>query len=120
MSATIKVERSEDVLKVSVAGKLDSATANRFGSLISDALQKPADWVVIDIENVSYVSSDGLRYFVTTSRRVAQKLVVVGMNRSVREVFRLTGLDRLMSLCVDLEAARQVIETNSNSLAKVG
>ncbi|MEO1525607.1 MAG: STAS domain-containing protein [Planctomycetota bacterium] len=109
MKFEIETAREEGLVAVVVKGRLDASSSHRFGEVISHALNEPTAWVLIDASELSYISSDGLRYLVSTSKRVSRQIVVAGATPRVREVFKLTGLVRLISLCDAMADAHQII-----------
>ena len=120
MSTTINVSKDDRILTVTPRGKVDSQVAPQLGAALNEALNEQPSWVIIDLHDVPFISSDGLRYLVTTSQKVSRNLIVVGLNSRVRQVFELTGLDHLMSLCCDMDAARKTIQSTSNAIANAG
>ena len=103
------VESAGDVTVVRPAGKLDALTSPQFQEAISDIVQETAGGLVIDLSDVPYVSSAGLRVFIQAAKSLMGKgkLAVSGLNDPVRQVFELAGFEKLMSICEDVETAKQ-------------
>ena len=101
-------ERQE--LRCRFAGELDADVATGLGEQVSAKLDEvigretSGDGLVVifDMTEVSYASSLFLRCVVASAKRVRRgNLKVVGCRRFVHDLFRTTGMDRL----VDIEAA---------------
>lgn len=105
----VKIEREGEIMIAHAAGKLDAMGAPAFLEAISAALVDGPHRVVIDLSEIPFVSSAGLRVIIQTAKQVMGKgkLAVCGLNASVRQVFELAGFDKLMCLCDQLEAAKQ-------------
>ena len=64
-----------------------------------DTESPPARVVVLDMRNISYLSSVGIGRLLTLSKRLGQadrRLVLVVSDQVVRDVFSLAGLDQVM------------------------
>jgi anti-anti-sigma factor len=101
-------EQSGDVVIVKLAGRLDSSTAapaeESFGRLLAGGTQSLA----IDLSRLDYISSAGLRVLLVVAKKVQQaqgKVVLFGLVRNVREVFSISGFDKIFTIQPDLAAA---------------
>ena len=84
-------------LSVSVTGHIDTVTAPQLeAELALDAVEE----LVIDISGVTYVSSAGLRVFLSAYKSMAKKrgMTIVGAQPAVLEVFRITGFASIFKL----------------------
>lgn len=84
-------------LSVSVTGHIDTVTAPQLeAELVLDAVEK----LVIDISGVTYVSSAGLRVFLSAYKTMAKKrgMTIVGAQPAVLEVFKITGFASIFKL----------------------
>ncbi|HXT44585.1 MAG TPA: STAS domain-containing protein [Pseudonocardiaceae bacterium] len=101
----VDVQRRDDVaVVVRVAGELDTLTAPAVDAQLTD-LQ--ADLVesaalVVDLSDLTFMSSAGLALLVTHHERCAEQgsrlRVVTGNNRTVLRPVRITGLDTVLNL----------------------
>ena len=55
---------------IKVEGRVDSSTAGQLGDALNDRINKGAFNLVIDLEQVDYMSSGGLRELVAALKRV--------------------------------------------------
>ena len=84
-------------LSVSVTGHIDTVTAPQLEAELSlDAVEE----LVIDISGVAYVSSAGLRVFLSSYKTMAKKggMTIVGAQPAVLEVFKITGFASIFKL----------------------
>ena len=84
-------------LTVTVTGHIDTVTAPQLeAELALDA----ADALVFDITGVSYVSSAGLRVFLSSYKTMAKKggMTIVGAQPAVLDVFKITGFASIFNL----------------------
>lgn len=91
---------------VTVAGEVDLETASQLGDCALAALRDDSPHLVIDLAQVSFMDSTGLKVLLAVQRRaeLAQgSLCVVGSGRSVRKIFALTGLDQTFTLYDSLD-----------------
>ena len=108
---SVKVEHDAEVVVIRPIGKMDAITAPAMQDAIDEVLKSQPAHLVIDLAEVPYISSAGLRVFIRTAKAVKQfgKLAVCGIEDNVRQVFDLAGFDKIMSLCADLEAAKAAV-----------
>lgn len=95
----IKQETDGDVLTVTLAGRLDTTTAPELEEAISQPTDS-ANSLVFDIADLVYVSSAGLRVFLTTQKKMMKKggMKLVHTNDDVREIFDVTGFSDFLTI----------------------
>lgn len=101
-------EQSGDVVIVKLSGRLDSVTAQPAEESFSRVLSDGAPRLAIDMSKLEYISSAGLRVLLVMAKKVQQakgKVVLFGLAANVREVFSISGFDRIFSIQSDAEAA---------------
>jgi anti-sigma B factor antagonist len=97
----IEVAKTGSVTVMDIEGRIDSGTASGLSQALSEAIEKGATRLVIDLEGVDYVSSAGLRELVTALKKVNQDdgdLRLASPSDRVREVLELSGLDSILSV----------------------
>ena len=77
-------------LTVSIDGRLDTITAPRLESFLSENYEGVAS-LTFDCEKLAYISSAGLRVLLTAHKRVKGSMKLVGVNEIVKEVLEMTG-----------------------------
>jgi anti-sigma B factor antagonist len=98
---SFSLERTDDVLIVTVDGQLVVTNRQEFKQAILDAVEQGARLVVVDFTNSGYIDSSGLGALVSLSRRLREAggdLRLVGLNDDLRTLFELTRLDALFPL----------------------
>jgi anti-sigma B factor antagonist len=84
-------------LTVSVTGHIDTVTAPQLeAELVLDAV----DELVLALSGVAYVSSAGLRVFLSAYKAMSKKggMTIVGAQPAVLEVFKITGFATIFKL----------------------
>lgn len=98
---SFSLERTDDVLVVTVDGQLVVNNRQEFKQAILDAVEQGARIAVVDFSGAGYIDSSGLGALVSLSRRLRDAggdLRLVGLNEDLRTLFELTRLDALFPL----------------------
>ena len=84
-------------LRVAVIGELDTITSPSFDRELQDL--DNVDEVVLDLKDLAYTSSAGLRVIMGLKRRLAGRpLKLENIGVEVREVLDMTGSSKLLGL----------------------
>lgn len=104
----VETETFENMILMRPIGKLDALAAPKLQDAIDTVLAEQPSNVVIDMGEVPYVSSAGLRVLLRTVKtlRGSGKMVLCQIQDNVREVLTLAGFEKLMTLCDDLDSAK--------------
>ena len=92
--------RSEDSLQLNVEGKIDTVTAKDFQDTVLKSFVKTKN-LIINLEKVPYMSSAGLRALVLgskTAQAKGGKLIVMNAQPVVAEVFKYSGMDKILEI----------------------
>lgn len=98
----IHVEQENSVRIIALSGRLDIMHAEGFENTINeyiDGLNESK--MLIDCENLTFISNAGLRVFMIALKKMKAKLgklVLTGMNESNRKVFQITGYEKLFTI----------------------
>lgn len=96
---TINVEKNNETVVLKIEGRLDTVTAPQLESEIA-ALSADVKSLVLDMEQLEYVSSAGLRVILSAQKKMSKvgnmKLVSVG--EAVMEVFEITGFADILTI----------------------
>ncbi|MCR5773936.1 MAG: STAS domain-containing protein [Lachnospiraceae bacterium] len=90
----------DGTLQLNVEGNIDTINSPEFQDAVLKAFQKSNN-VVINMEKVSYLASAGLRALMLGSKTASSKggtLVVINVQQSVADVFRVTGFDKVLDI----------------------
>ena len=89
-------------------GRLDAAGVRPFEIELAEHLAADRIHLLVDMSQVAYVSSVGLRMFLTTMRKARHQggaLKLCNLNERVMAVFKLAGFDRVLSILTTREEA---------------
>ena len=94
----IKTTTESERLTISVSGRVDTVTAPELEAALKFG---DATCVVIDLANVPYMSSAGLRLLLTAHKTMLAKggeLQIANVQDDVREVLDITGFSDILTL----------------------
>jgi anti-sigma B factor antagonist len=97
----INEERKAGLVIVGLSGKLDATTAKTFEEKILAEIDSGDRRFVIDLSQLEYVSSSGLRVFLVAAKRLHStdgKIVLCSLKEHVRQVFDLAGFSSIFSI----------------------
>jgi anti-anti-sigma factor len=97
-------ERSGEVVIVRLKGRLDSSAAAAAEEGLLLALGGVPPRVAIDMTELGYISSAGLRVLLVLAKKVQQqqgKVALYGLVPNVREVFTVSGFDSIFPIAAD-------------------
>lgn len=103
-----------DVLVITLEGPLDSPAAPEVERAFSEALQKGASSIVVDLAGVEYISSSGLRVAIMLMKAINNRggrLALCRLSPFVSDVFEMTHLADRFALCATREEALQLVRT---------
>ncbi len=97
----ISEDRKADAVVLALSGKLDATTAKTFEDKILGLINSGGQRLVVDLAQLEYVSSSGLRVFLLAAKRLQAadgKIVLCGLQEHVRQVFDLAGFSSILSI----------------------
>jgi anti-anti-sigma factor len=86
---------------LALSGKLDATSAKTFEDKILGLINSGAQRLVVDLSQLEYVSSSGLRVFLLAAKHLQAtdgKIVLCGLQDHVRQVFDLAGFSSILSI----------------------
>jgi anti-sigma B factor antagonist len=103
------IEKEESGVYIfKLVGRLDSNTSPGFEEKVSTAIKNDSKNMVMDFENLDYISSAGLRVILKTTKdlkRLDGKIILCSMQDYVREVFEISGFDALLPIVPTMDDA---------------
>ena len=89
----ITERRTADIVTLSLSGKLDTTTAKAFEQKILAHIESGDRRFIIDLAQLDYISSSGLRVLVSAAKLLGNdgKIVLCSLKDPVREVFNIVG-----------------------------
>ena len=91
----------QDKTLVRLEGRLDTSNVDQFQQDIAPLMEINKPNIEIDCSGMTYTSSQGLRMFLILQKSVMShggKMVMVGMNPQVKEVFDITGFSNIITI----------------------
>ena len=101
-------EQAGDVVIAKLTGRLDSGSAQAAEESLTQLLAGGTPHIVVDLSKLEYISSAGLRVLLVVAKKIQQaqgKLVLFGLVPNVREVFSISGFDKIFSIRDDAASA---------------
>lgn len=86
----IDFKNNNGILNVSLDGRLDTITAPELESFICSNYDGTG-MIVINCENLSYISSAGLRVLLSTQKKTKGAMKLINVCELVMDVFEMTG-----------------------------
>lgn len=106
----IEVTYTANIARVKLRGRLDTPGVDRIEAKFTSAVVPEARNTVVDLSEVSFIASMGLRMFIGLAkalRRNNAKLVLFAPQSQVNEIFTTVVLREIMPIVVDeAEAVR--------------
>ena len=95
----VTIERDGDTLVAMAEDRVDGTNASEFQQALESAISDADRIVILDCDQLSYISSAGLRVILLTARalqRQNSKFAVCSLSEQIREVFEISGFDKII------------------------
>ena len=95
----VTLNRNNTQLTVNIQGRLDTLTAPELEEKLEDALDGVEE-LVFDLEGLKYISSAGLRVFLSVKKQMEEQgeMKVKNVCSDVMEVFEVTGFTDFLNI----------------------
>lgn len=105
------ISNEGNVTIVYLVGELDASNADDFSKAFIDLVRTGSNHVIMDMTEVSYISSNGLRPLLewldaTKNASGNRQLALCNLQEFVRDVFRVTEFDRKFPIYDNEDIAR--------------
>lgn len=96
---TINKTKNGKEVTIMIEGRIDSKTASEFESNVKEEFGN-SDSMIIDLAKVNYISSAGLRVFLTAHKTMSAKdgLKVINVCKEVMAIFDVTGFSGVLNI----------------------
>jgi anti-anti-sigma factor len=104
----IQSERRQQTLVISLAGSVDALTADQAESFIGSQIDAGQEQIVLDLGQVDFMSSAGIRLLLQTlrmSRAIGGDLRLAAAQPGVERTLEISGLVRLFKLYPSVDEA---------------
>lgn len=95
----ITIVKNEGKVVLEVEGRLDTSTSPEFEKTVKSCITDATE-LYLDLKNLEYVSSAGLRIFLMAQKVMMKKgqMVVQNANEIVMEIFEVTGFIDILTI----------------------
>ena len=97
----VKIEKENGVVTVAFIGRLDTPASQEVAPQMETLKADAAGTIILDCTELSYISSSGLRIFLTLRKAAAEKggrIIVRNIGNEIRSVFMMTGVLNLFEI----------------------
>ena len=97
----VKIVRENGEVIARLIGRLDTPASMEIAPEMNALADEAAGTIVLDCKELSYISSSGLRIFITLRKAAAAKggrVIVRNISNEIRSVFMMTGFLNLFEI----------------------
>ena len=97
----LTTETEGDITVVIPAGRIDGSTASPFQESLLKLIEGGKGSLVVDFENIEYISSAGLRVLLLAAKQLqagGRKIVLCAMRDHIAEVFKISGFSEILAI----------------------
>ncbi len=101
MDVDVKWDRKDGILIAILAGRIDGSNAQEVQRVIESGIGPEDNALLLDFEQVSYISSAGLRLGIIISRKFkdpGKQFGVCALTERVRKVITMSGFDQIIDI----------------------
>ncbi len=106
---------SESISLVGLSGRLDQTVIPKVESALLKELEEGNAQLIVDMTEVSYVNSGGLRCLLTAWRKANDqdgRIVLCSLSDRVKDVFEIVGFDKVFEIYETRSKAVQALENS--------
>ncbi len=95
------IQRADNQLVALFSGRLDTAAAQQTIKDVQPLIEAANTEIILDCKDLEYISSSGLRIFLTIRKEAASKgskVIVRNISADIRQVFVMTGFISLFEI----------------------
>lgn len=118
MNIRVGSKQLEKACLIAVEGELDVYTSPRLKEKVAAVISERVCDIIIDLNGVRYIDSTGLGVLIGTLKRVrelGQRIVVVCNVSQILNVFSITGLCKILTVCDCVEDAVEVLKSSASN-----
>lgn len=101
-------KRLNEIIIFKLNGNLNSNTSPELEDKIFEAIKNDSKNMILDFEDLDYISSAGLRVIMKTAKNLKQSegmIVLCSMQDYVKEVFEIAGFDAYLPIFSNMDDA---------------
>ena len=95
------IQENAQGMYATVSGRLDTPAAVKAQQEVTPLLENADKAITLDCKDLEYISSSGLRLFLTIRKEVSAKggsIVIENINEDIKKVFMMTGFFNLFDI----------------------
>ena len=95
---TLQITKNADAIIATLSGRLDTAAAQQFGIDMQPLLDNADKHITLDCKDLAFISSSGLRLFLTLRKASMAKggnVTISNASDDIKQVFTITGFYEL-------------------------
>ena len=97
----LQARRERNAMVILLKGRMDAVTAPEFEKSLSDFISKGEKTFLLNLNELEYISSAGLRSILATSKKLKDKqgkILFTGVRGPVEEVFKISGFQSIFKI----------------------
>jgi anti-sigma B factor antagonist len=97
----VNITKQDKVTTAQLIGRLDTPASQEVAKTLEPLQENAGGTIILDCSQLEYISSSGLRIFLTLRKAAMAKggnVIVRGMNEEIRTVFMMTGFLNLFQI----------------------
>ena len=97
----VSISRENNEVTAFLVGRLDTPAAQDIAEQMNSLAEEAGGTVILDCTDLTYISSSGLRIFLTLRKAAAEKggrIIVRNICNDIRSVFMMTGFLNLFEI----------------------
>ena len=97
----VEIQEKDQMRVAQLAGRLDTAVSQEVSTQLQPLVDNADKTLVLDCKELEYISSSGLRIFLTIRKAAATKggrVIVRNISSEIRQVFMMTGFLNLFEV----------------------
>lgn len=100
--------KQENTVVVAIKGRMDAVSAPEFEKRLGDWIDGGENSFIIDLCDLDYISSAGLRSILATAKKLKTKdgqILLAALKEVVKEVFEISGFTSIIPIYDSVEEA---------------
>lgn len=97
----VRITEQDNVMTAQLIGRLDTAVSQEVAAALQPVIDDAGKTIILDCKELDYISSSGLRIFLTVRKAAAAaggKVIVRDISTEIRQVFMMTGFLNLFEM----------------------
>jgi anti-sigma B factor antagonist len=105
----IRIDKKDSLIIIFVSGDINAVTCEKLQEKIDELITNGNKHLLLDLAEVDYISSAGLRIILATAKRLYNSgiFAVSRPKPTIREILEMVGLANIIAIYDTLEAARK-------------